>query len=144
MNGLDQDISFEELSRDECLHLLASHRVGRLAVAAPDAAPFVVPVNYLIDGEVVVFRSAGGSKLRALRGTPVAFQIDELDPMRRTGWSVLIRGRAYESTRWETEHLDLETWAPGEKSHWVRVVPDAISGRRIRRGDGFIDLGGYL
>ncbi|MGH9178971.1 MAG: pyridoxamine 5'-phosphate oxidase family protein [Acidimicrobiales bacterium] len=144
MTDVDQGVSLEELSRDECIRLLAARRVGRLAVAVPDAAPFVVPVNYLVDGEVVVFRSGGGSKLRALRGTPVAFQIDDIDPLRRTGWSVLIRGRAYESTRWETEHLELDAWAPGEKSHWVRVVPDAISGRRITRGDGSVDLGGYL
>ena len=144
MTDIDQDVSLEELSREECFRLLVARGVGRFAVAVPEAAPFVVPVNYLVDGEVVVFRSGGGSKLRALRGTPVAFQVDDIDPLRRTGWSVLIRGRAYESTRWETEHLNLDTWAPGEKSHWIRVVPDTISGRRIRRGDGFIDLGGYI
>ena len=134
----------EELSREECLALLAGRGVGRLAVAAPGAAPYVMPVNYLLDGEVVVFRSGVGSKLRTLRGTPVSFQLDDIDPTHRTGWSVLVRGRAYEATHWEIDHLDLTAWAPGDKSHWVRVAPDAITGRRIRRQDGFVDLGGYL
>ena len=134
----------EQLSRQECLALLAERGVGRLAVAAPGAAPYVMPVNYLLDGEVVVFRSGVGAKLRTLRGTPVSFQLDDIDPTHRTGWSVLVRGRAYEATHWEIDHLDLTAWAPGEKSHWVRVVPDNITGRRIRRQDGFVDLGGYL
>jgi nitroimidazol reductase NimA-like FMN-containing flavoprotein (pyridoxamine 5'-phosphate oxidase superfamily) len=136
--------ALEHLSREECLVLLAGRGVGRFAVAVPDASPFVVPVNYVLDGEIVVFRSGPGSKLRALRGSPVSFQLDEIDPVHRTGWSVLMRGRAYEATHWEVGHLDLTAWTPDEKSHWVRLVPDAITGRRIRRLDGFVDLGGYL
>jgi len=133
-----------ELSRDECLELLKGHRIGRFAVAVPDAAPMVVPVNYLLDGDVVVFRSGTGTKLRALRGTPVSFQIDEIDQVHQTGWSVLVRGRAYEATRWETEHLVLPTWAPGDRERWVRISADAITGRRITQADQFTDLGGYL
>lgn len=133
-----------ELSRHECLELLRSHEVGRLAVATPGASPLVVPVNYLVDGDAIVFRTGTGSKLRALRGTPVSFQVDELDPIRRTGWSVLVRGWAYETTRWEIEHLPLEAWAPGDKEHWIRIVPDALSGRRVMLPDSSADLGGYL
>jgi nitroimidazol reductase NimA-like FMN-containing flavoprotein (pyridoxamine 5'-phosphate oxidase superfamily) len=132
------------LSRDECLSLLASRGVGRIAVAASGAAPMVVPVNYLLDGQVVVFRSGPGSKLQAMPGTPISFQVDEIDSVHRTGWSVLVRGRGYEATRWETDHLDLQTWVPGDKGHWVRIVPDAITGRKILVADQFTDLGGYL
>lgn len=133
-----------KLSMTECMDLLRSRGVGRIAVTFPGAAPLVVPVNYVLDGDVVMFRSAPGSKLTAMAGRPISFQLDEIDPVHHTGWSVLIRGRGYEATRWETEHLELETWAPGDKSHWVRVVPDAISGRRIEIADQFVDLGGYL
>jgi len=125
----------DELSREDCLALLGLHRVGRLAVAVADSSPLVVPVNYLLDGEVVVFRSGVGSKLQALRGTPVSFQLDEFDEAHRSGWSVLVRGSAYEATHWESEHLILPTWAPGDKGHWIRIVPTAISGRRIRLPD---------
>lgn len=143
MNVID-DPTLDELSREECLKLLGEHCIGRIAVATPGAAPLVMPVNYLLDGEVVVFRSGVGTKLRALRGTPVSFQLDEFDEFHRTGWSVLIRGAAYEATRWETEHLALTAWAPGDKGHWIRVVPTAITGRRIRLPDQSVDLGGYL
>lgn len=144
MEPATEAVTMEELSREECLALLGASGVGRLAVAAPEAAPLVVPVNYLLDGEVVVFRTGVGSKLRTLRGAPVSFQLDDVDPLRRTGWSVLVRGRAYEATRWETEHLRLDTWAPGERGHWIRIVPDSITGRRLRSPSSFLDLGGYL
>ena len=136
--------ALEELSRDECVHLLRKHRVGRFAVAVAGMAPIVVPVNYLLDGDVVIFRSGAGTKLTALRGAPVSFEIDEIDEYRGEGWSVLVQGRAYEATRWETAHLDLPTWAPGQKDHWVRIAPDAVTGRCITRPDQFPDLGGYL
>lgn len=136
--------SLEELGRDECLRLLRDHSVGRFAVATPGAAPLVIPVNYVLDGEVVVFRSGSGSKLRSLRGSPVSFELDDIDGVRHTGWSVLVRGMAYEATRWESEHLDFEAWAPGDKDHFIRIVPDVITGRRIQHADTFYDLGGYL
>lgn len=133
-----------ELSREECVQLLRTRLVGRFAVALPGMAPVVVPVNYVVDDEVVVFRSGTGTKLAALQGMPVSFEIDEIDQFRRTGWSVLVQGRAYEATRWEIGHLDLPTWAPGDRGHWVRIVPETVTGRRITRMDGFTDLGGYL
>ena len=136
--------TLDELSREECLHLIGQHGVGRIAVATPGASPLVLPVNYLLDGEVVVFRSGTGSKLLAMRGTPVSFQLDEFDELRHTGWSVLVRGAAYEATAWEVDHLDLTAWAPGDKDHWIRVIPAAITGRRIGLPDAFVDLGGYL
>jgi nitroimidazol reductase NimA-like FMN-containing flavoprotein (pyridoxamine 5'-phosphate oxidase superfamily) len=136
--------SLEDLPRDECLRLLRSQGIGRLAVATPGTSPLVVPVNYLVDGDEVVFRSGAGSKLRALRGAPVSFEVDEFDTLRRTGWSVLVRGSAYETTHWEIEHLPVEPWAPGDKAHWIRIVPDAVSGRRITLPDLSVDLGGHL
>src|SRR5437879_11578415 len=93
-----------ELSRDECLQLLATQPVGRLAIGIPDAAPLVVPVNFVLDGEAIVFRSDQGTKLALLHRSPVAFQVDFVDWIHRTGWSVLARGTAYEATHFETEH----------------------------------------
>jgi nitroimidazol reductase NimA-like FMN-containing flavoprotein (pyridoxamine 5'-phosphate oxidase superfamily) len=118
--------------------------VGRLAIASPGAAPLVVPVNYVLDGEIVVFRSDPGEKVLLLRGSPVSFQIDQIDPFRRTGWSVLVQGVAYEATPREIEHLHIDPWAPGEKSHWVRIVPASITGRRIQLPELRRDSKGYL
>jgi nitroimidazol reductase NimA-like FMN-containing flavoprotein (pyridoxamine 5'-phosphate oxidase superfamily) len=127
--------ALEELEHDECLKLVSSMSIGRIAVALDDAAPLVVPVNYVLDGDVVVFRSGPGSKLHALRDQPVSFQVDLIDAFHRTGWSVLIRGLAQEATAHEVEHLIIEPWAPGDKQHWIRVLPVSITGRTIRLPD---------
>jgi nitroimidazol reductase NimA-like FMN-containing flavoprotein (pyridoxamine 5'-phosphate oxidase superfamily) len=144
MTGEHQESSLDEIPREECLALLASMPVGRLAVASPGAPPLVVPVNYVLDGEIVVFRSDPGEKVIQLRGSPVSFQIDQIDPSRRTGWSVLVQGVAYEATPHEVEHLHVEPWAGGQKSHWVRIVPASITGRRIRLAEIRRDSRGYL
>ena len=136
--------TLQHIPRDECLTLLAGMPIGRLALASPGAPPLVVPVNYVLDGEVVVFRSDAGEKVLLLRGSPVSFQIDQIDPSRRTGWSVLVQGVAYEATPREVEHLHIEPWAPGEKSHWVRIVPASITGRRIALPELPRDRKGYL
>ena len=142
--GPEPDRGLEELSRDECMRLLASASIGRVAVPSPDGSPLVVPVNYVLDGEVVVFRSDPGSKLFALREYPMSFQVDSVDPFRRTGWSVLVRGIAYEAVPEEVEHLTVEPWTGGEKQHWVRVLPRVVSGRRIRLPPIRTDARGYL
>lgn len=56
----DPHEALEELPRDECLRLLAPLAIGRFAVTTPDGSPLVVPVNYVLDGEIVVFRSDPG------------------------------------------------------------------------------------
>jgi nitroimidazol reductase NimA-like FMN-containing flavoprotein (pyridoxamine 5'-phosphate oxidase superfamily) len=128
----EESASLEEIPREECLELLNTCPVGRFAVATPGAPPLVVPVNYLLDGDVILFRTDPGEKVFQLRGSPVSFQIDQIDPHRHTGWTVLVQGVAYEATPKEIEHLALETWAPGDKTHWIRIAPGAITGRRIR------------
>lgn len=122
----------EELSREECFQLVASLSIGRVAVARHDQPPLVVPVNYVLDGEVVVFRSDPGTKVYALREQPISFQVDVVDPYHRAGWSVLITGVAYEATLVEIEHLTIEPWSGGAKQHWIRVLPQVVTGRRIR------------
>jgi uncharacterized protein len=123
---------FEPIERAECFELLASQTVGRLAVSRW-TGPLVVPVNFVLDGESIVFRSGPGTKLRSLAARPVSFQVDEIDPESRTGWSVLARGRAQEVSGRDLTHLDPAPWAPDERDHWVRLTVIGISGRRIRR-----------
>ena len=134
----------EELDHDQCVELLASMSIGRLAVAVDDDGPLVVPVNYVLDGDVVVFRSGAGSKLHALWDLPVSFQVDQVDPFHRAGWSVLVRGYASEATSQQVKDLALEPWAPGSKRHWIRIVPRAITGRRIPAEGLPWDTRGYM
>ncbi|MEV4538757.1 pyridoxamine 5'-phosphate oxidase family protein [Asanoa sp. NPDC049518] len=88
--------SLAELSRAECLRLIATGSVGRV-VFTDGALPAAHPVTYLLDGEEVVFRTGGGGKLAAATvRNVVAFQVDDLRVGARAGWSVLGVGEAYE------------------------------------------------
>lgn len=134
---------FEELDPAECLALVHTQNVGRVAVVVDDGAPLVVPVNYVTDDETIIFRTGAGSKLSGLRTEPVSFQVDDHDGFRRMGWSVLIRGICYELTEDELV-ADPQPWAPGERNHWVRLMPMEITGRRISWFDPAFDARGYL
>lgn len=125
----------EHLSPKECWALLAATPVGRLGVLV-DSAPEIYTVNFAVDGESVVFRTDPGTKLRALERCPsVCFQADGLNLDDRSGWSVLLKGRATEMTSPSdlitASELHLPYWIAGEKSHWVRIVAIETTGRRI-------------
>ncbi|MBT2229302.1 pyridoxamine 5'-phosphate oxidase family protein [Nonomuraea sp. NEAU-A123] len=126
------------LSREECLHLLASTAIGRI-VFTDRALPAVQPVNFCLDGESIVIRTAIGSKLAAAtRQAVVAFEADEFDPELRTGWSVTTVGHA-RAVRDPAElarlaALPLQPWAAGSRDHYIVVDAEQISGRRITEG----------
>jgi nitroimidazol reductase NimA-like FMN-containing flavoprotein (pyridoxamine 5'-phosphate oxidase superfamily) len=126
---------WQELSKSECFALLARERLGRVAVV-DDLGPVVFPVNFVLDRHMVVFRTSEGTKLdAACRGSRVAFEIDGADAVAHTGWSVLVRGEAIEVTGpaelARLRKLPLDPWAPGAKTHYVRILPAALTGRRI-------------
>ena len=105
--------------------------------------PFVVPVNYRLSADTIVFRTDAGTKLDSLQRHPVAFQIDAIDPLERSGWSVLVRGIAHEVTPEELESVQVEPWV-GPRAHLIQLVPRSISGRRIRLSSATYEPGGYL
>jgi uncharacterized protein len=129
------EVHWQELTKSECFELLAREHVGRVAVI-DDHGPVVVPVNFVLDRHMVVFRTDEGTKLDAAsRGSRVAFEIDGIDVVAHTGWSVLVRGETVEVTD-PTElarlrKLRLTPWAPGAKTRYVRILPTALTGRRI-------------
>lgn len=124
----------DTLSIDECLGLLEARSVGRV-VFVDAGEPHVLPVNYHLHQGTVVFRTGYGALLDAVHLAPVAFEVDAIDADYRTGWSVVVRGRAEEI--WRPEHLaearqlPLRPWAPGSRDHYVRILPREITGRRI-------------
>jgi uncharacterized protein len=130
---------WHELSREECHTLLGRRHLGRLAFVDREM-PLILPVNYVLDDAAVIFRTDEGSKLdAAVRGAPVAFEVDGVDELERTGWSVLARGHAQAVT--DPDQLDrlrqlpLVPWAPGAKTHYVRVNADELTGRGISVAD---------
>jgi nitroimidazol reductase NimA-like FMN-containing flavoprotein (pyridoxamine 5'-phosphate oxidase superfamily) len=127
--------ALEELSRTECLELLTSRSLGRLAISV-DALPAILPVNYaLVDGSIV-FRTSPGTKLTAaLQAAVVAFEIDEADEASTWGWSVLVVGTAAEildeASLVRMRQLPLRRWDPRDDDHFVRIPLEIVSGRRI-------------
>ena len=140
----DERTTMGALDVEECLVLLRWENIGRLAIGVRGEAPLIVPVNFAVQDRTVVFRSDDGTKLDRLREQPVSFEADRFDQYRRIGWSVLVRGIAHEIDSVEVSDLEIDPWAPGSKAHWVRIVPTAISGRRLELRDLLGDRRGYL
>jgi nitroimidazol reductase NimA-like FMN-containing flavoprotein (pyridoxamine 5'-phosphate oxidase superfamily) len=122
------------LDREDCEALLRTQRIGRLGLFTDQ--PLVVPVVFaLLDGDVV-FRTAPGEKLiAAALNRTVAFEVDEYDVSRRSGWSVNVVGSAEEVVDPEeltrVRALGLEPWAGEFRDRFVRIRADEVSGRRV-------------
>jgi len=122
-----------EVPPSECWALLRSAAYGRLAVAI-DNHPDIFPVNHLVDGSTIVFRSAAGTKLAAaVLGRAVAFEVDGHDD--EVAWSVVVKGRAVLVEQLEeyldAEQLPVRPWLAGPKPNIVRIEPDEVTGRRF-------------
>lgn len=133
--GKDRN-DLEVLDRRTCLELLRRHptHIGRLALQV-DGDIAVLPVNYRLDGEDVVFATNPGSKLDAAhRRDRVAFEVDAVDVAWEEGWSVLLQGRPSivrdEDERARLTGRGLRAWV-GPRSNVVRLTVDTVTGRRI-------------
>jgi nitroimidazol reductase NimA-like FMN-containing flavoprotein (pyridoxamine 5'-phosphate oxidase superfamily) len=129
--------SLEHLNRTECLNMLALAQVGRVGFVV-DGQPEILPVNYALDGDTVLFRTDEGSVLNRVSMANVAFEVDSIDESTQAGWSVLVRGRGeciadvVDPTSERIRRLTLITWAPGERDRWFTIRPTSITGRRLR------------
>ncbi|MFF8939311.1 pyridoxamine 5'-phosphate oxidase family protein [Streptomyces paradoxus] len=130
---------FHELGRRECLRRLAMAPVGRI-VYTRQALPAVLPVNFGLDGEgAVVLRTSAASELvRAIDGAVVAFEADDVDPVRHSGWSVVVTGAAVVVTDpAEYERLARTvpaSWVPSPQEVFVRIEPELVTGRELVGG----------
>jgi len=125
----------EVLSPEQCLRLMRRRMIGRVVVTI-DGMPSAFPVNFVLWDDAVVFRSGAGAKLTvALEGHMVGFQVDRVDPVLQSGWSVLVHGPAHLLSDPEdiqqVRRLGLRPTAPGERPHLVCIRPERISGRRF-------------
>jgi uncharacterized protein len=121
------------LSRVDCLRLLGEAEIGRIAVTI-GALPVVLPVSYaLFDGDILI-RTARGTKLvAAASDAVVAFEVDSVDPLHHTGWSVLVQGVAKGITNQDelrrAKTVPLSPW--GQDDYYLRVSAQIVSGRRL-------------
>ncbi|MEO7427858.1 MAG: pyridoxamine 5'-phosphate oxidase family protein [Acidimicrobiales bacterium] len=137
MHQTAANTGIELIDRDECLALLRADEIGRLAVI-DGGRPVIFPVNYVLDAEDIVFRTAPGTKVEQGPRAPACFEIDGFDRPHRAGWSVVVTGRLEEVTAYNgslfahARELPVHPWADGPKDHIMRLVPATITGRRIR------------
>lgn len=129
--------TIDVIPTDECYTLLDSATIGRIAFVDDDG-PVALPVNYSVVDRDVVFRTEVTSGLRTGVDHQVGFEVDRIDPEARSGWSVLVRGFAYEVPADEVPGL-LEglrerfprPWAAGVHNTWVRIEVQTVTGRRL-------------
>ena len=128
----------EVIADAECVKLLRSHDLGRIAVVDRDVRPLIFPVNYFFDEGVVVFRTAPGTKLALAPGAYVCFEIDHYDPATEVGWSVLVKGIAHDLTQPRGAPISrMRFWpvrpvAPGVREYWIGIWANEITGRKFR------------
>lgn len=127
---------YRELPRQECLRLMAEVPLGRI-VYTRRALPAVLPVTFSLDADgAVLLRTAAGSDLvRAMEGAVVAFEVDDVDAARQSGWSVVVTGAATVVTD-PVEHQRLSrtgpvSWVPAPQEVFIRIAPELITGREL-------------
>jgi uncharacterized protein len=126
---------FGSLTGPECLELLDRNEVGRVSFVTTNG-PHIYPVNYAMDEGTIIIRTSPYAGLFTSSSGLVAFEIDEIDVVRRQGWSVLVIGTAAEVDD-PDEAIRLrrkgkpEPWAPGQRNVFVRITPREITGRRL-------------
>ncbi len=124
------------LPEDESWQLLASRTLGRLATSV-GGQPEIFPVNFVVQRQSVLFRTAEGTKLAsAVANNRVAFEVDDHNV--EGGWSVIVKGHAQMLQSAEevadAERAQLLPWIATRKRQFVRIIPTEISGRRFQFG----------
>lgn len=132
--GYESSFCAVELDRAQCLDLLRSAHIARVVLSIK-CIPVALPVNAAVQDDCVIFSTDSGSKLTAsVEGQVVSVEADHMDFTYRTGWSVLLTGRAQlvtEAADIEWASSRLQAWVPEPHSFLVRVQSTLISGRRF-------------
>jgi nitroimidazol reductase NimA-like FMN-containing flavoprotein (pyridoxamine 5'-phosphate oxidase superfamily) len=126
-----------DLTEDECLALLRETSVGRI-VFTRHAMPAIRPVNHLVDGRAIIIRTHLGAAIVShtadANGVVVCYEADDLDPVRHTGWSVIVTGLARivtDPAAIERYSSQLEPWIAGEMDYVLSIDPRFVSGIRL-------------
>jgi nitroimidazol reductase NimA-like FMN-containing flavoprotein (pyridoxamine 5'-phosphate oxidase superfamily) len=130
--------SLTKLDRDECLELLGGARIARVVLSA-NGIPVALPVNFaVLDGDVVFAIDRGEVFDAAVQEAVFSVEVDHVDPIYHTGWSVLVTGVAEMLTDAQdiaqARQLPVQPWAPGPHRFFVRVPSTVVTGRRIAWG----------
>jgi uncharacterized protein len=86
-----------ELNKREIIEFLESKFIGRLGCHL-NGETYIVPVNYVYQGNAVYAHSGEGKKIDMLRANPqVCFQVDEIDNMFK--WKSVILWGTFEELK---------------------------------------------
>jgi len=134
----------EQIARDEALRLLASVPYGRVVFTLA-ALPAIRPVNHLVDEGDIVIRTRRLTGISAALATQaaaveqasdlvVAYEADLIDPVERTGWSVVVTGLARQVE--DPERLAriadrLQPWVDSAMDAAIAITPEIVDGIRL-------------
>jgi uncharacterized protein len=126
------DLALHELDRTECLALLATSNLGRLALTRR-ALPRIVPARYLVHNDrVVIHLSTGLDDVGWIDGEVVALQVSAFDEDQTHGWSVSVTGRAHGTPNpTRTDELPAAPWIPHGGGDLITLSTDVIWGERL-------------
>lgn len=125
-----------ELPYAACLRFLREGVVGRAAVCTP-SGPRILPVNYAVLDDAILFRTTPYSVLGSLTGSvALAFEVDSLDYQHHEGWSVVATGRASvlhdpNDVAEARGLLAVQPWAGGPRHVYVRLRWEELTGREV-------------
>ena len=128
-----------EIDPTEAMRLLASVSYGRV-VFTSNALPAIRPVNHLVDNGRVILRTRLTARVSSFvrsnsgSGVVVAYEVDDLDPQRRLGWSVVVTGLATTVTDPDqVAHYErlLHPWVNMVMDSVIAIEPEIVTGIRI-------------
>lgn len=125
-----------EMTTEVCQRLIRKSFLGRVALCAADG-PHIVPVNYSIVDDFVVFRTSPYSVVGTFgRNSMLAFEVDHIDPDEKYSWSIVVRGRCQWVDNPDTiasiEASGTAPWASGSRHLYLRLPMTDITGRQLR------------
>lgn len=131
------NVVLENLSEEECLSLLRTVEIGRVAVVTADGRPEIFPVNFVVHERTVAFRTGSPTILARAPLGHIAFEADQIDTATREAWDVVVSGEGADVT----DSLDqgstgvrserVQPWAPGHNDRWIAMVNPTFHGRRL-------------
>ena len=131
----DNSQSITPMTEDECWEFLSMQPIGRLGTAVA-GEPEIFPLNFAVADRAIYFHTIPGTKVAEVAvNARVAFEVDQWGP--EIAYSVLVKGTAEiletEADIAAAESTDLVSYLDDTQDTWVRITPDAVTGRRLRR-----------
>lgn len=125
----------QTLSTDECWALIAGQTTGRIGFLAAEQVT-IFPLNCIVHGRSVYFRTSEEGVIASSHLKQAAFQLDHVDTVTRSGWTILVNGDIERitdpdllKTLWGSRAE--EPWAPGQRNVFFGIKPGSVSGRRL-------------